>query len=305
MMGKRSISPGNLVHFTPLRYPGGKGKLAEFVKRLIEVNRLSDGDYVEPYAGGAAVALELLFTGYVSHVHINDLSRPIYAFWKAVLTDSERLIRLVLSTKLNVTTWRKQRAILRKQEEHDDLTVGFAAFYLNRTNRSGILNGGVIGGLDQSGPWKIDARYNGNELAFRIERIAALSGRISLTRMDALQFLQSGSKYWTAKTLIYLDPPYFMKGRQLYDDYYVESDHERLARFVSEKLTKQRWIVSYDNVREVRALYRQHSLMSYGIAYSARIACEGTEIMFFGPGVKVPPAIGPIRQFRRRIRLAA
>ena len=157
-----------LIHFTPLRYPGGKGRLAPFVKAIIEKNRLMDGEYVEPYAGGAAIAFELLLHEYVSHVHINDISRPVYAFWKSALDDTDRLSRLIRDTRLTMKVRDKQKNILTHQGDYDDLALGFAMFFLNRTNRSGILNAGVIGGRDQSGPWKMDARYNAAELARRI-----------------------------------------------------------------------------------------------------------------------------------------
>jgi DNA adenine methylase len=138
-----------LTHFTPLRYPGGKARLALFVKRLVQANDLLDGEYVETYAGGAAVAVELLLHEYVSRIHINDISRPIHAFWKSVLGDTDELCRLVQDTRLTMRVRDRQKDILTNQDDHDDLALGFAMFFLNRTNRSGILNAGVIGGRDQ------------------------------------------------------------------------------------------------------------------------------------------------------------
>ncbi len=132
-----------LVHFTPLRYPGGKAKLSAYVKSLMKENALLDGEYVEPYAGGAAIALELLFHEYVSRIHINDVSKPLHAFWKSVLDHTEELCRLVMKTPLTVEQWDKQRRILDFPEGHSTLELGFATFFLNRTNRSGILNGGI------------------------------------------------------------------------------------------------------------------------------------------------------------------
>src|SRR3984957_4792676 len=201
---------GRLVHFTPLRYPGGKAKLAAYVKSLMKENRLLDGEYVEPYAGGAAIALELLFEEYVSRIHINDVSRPVHAFWKAVLDHTEAISKLVRDTPLTVKGWDKQRKIIEQPTKHDALTLGFATFFLNRTNRSGILNGGIIGGRDQKGAWKIDARFNRSELIGRIEAIAKMKTRVSLTQLDALQFLKTKSADWPTKPLISLVPPYFV-----------------------------------------------------------------------------------------------
>jgi len=156
-----------LLHFTPLRYPGGKAKLAPFIKTILKENRLLDGEYVEPYAGSAAIGLELLFHEYVSRIHINDVSKPLHAFWKSVLNHTEEFCRLVLKTPLTVAQWDKQKGILEHAADYECTDIGFTFFFLNRTNRSGILNGGIIGGRDQSGPWKIDARYNAKGLAQR------------------------------------------------------------------------------------------------------------------------------------------
>lgn len=286
---------GRLLHFTPLRYPGGKAKLAPYVKGILEENRLLDGEYVEPYAGGAGVALELLFHEYVSRVHINDISKPVHAFWKSVLNHTDELCRLVIKTPLTVAAWDKQKRVLERPEQHETVDLGFATFFLNRTNRSGILNGGIIGGRDQTGPWKIDARYNARELVHRIQAISKLRDRIKLTRQDALRFLRNGVPKWPKETLIYLDPPYYAKGRDLYYDFYEHEDHEKVAEFMNGHTDRQRWIVSYDNVPAIRSLYKRARHIVYDIAYSARSAARGSEVMFFSEGLSIPPLAGPIK----------
>lgn len=172
MKDRSQPAQGRLIHFTPLRYPGGKAKLAAYVKALMKDNGLLDGEYVEPYAGGAAIALELLFHEYVSRIHINDVSKLVHAFWKSVLNGTEAFCRLVMKTPLTVSQWDKQKKIIENPGDYDSVALGFATFFLNRTNPSGILNGGIIGGRDQTGPWKIDARYNARELIRRVEEIA-------------------------------------------------------------------------------------------------------------------------------------
>jgi DNA adenine methylase len=288
-----------LVHFTPLRYPGGKGKLALFVKALLESNELLDGEYAEPYAGGAAIGLELLFHEYVSKIHINDISRPVFAFWKSVLEHTDELIRLVCDARLTVRTWDRHKAVLKHADEHDDLTLGFAMFFLNRTNRSGILNGGIIGGRDQTGPWKIDARYNAPELARRIEAIARLRRRIVLTRLDAHAYVKSLGRILPGRSLVYLDPPYYVQGKQLYHHYYSDADHAAMATVVSLALRRQRWIVSYDDTPEIRTLYRPWRRMTYSVGYSARETRQGKEVMFFDNELVVPKAVGAMKQVGR------
>lgn len=286
--------PRRLAYFTPLRYPGGKAKLAAYVKRLMKVNRLLDGEYVEPYAGGAAIGLELLFHEYVSRIHINDVSRPVYAFWRSVLDHTDELCRMIRDTPRTVATWDVEKKILSNEADYDILSVGFAAFFFNRTNRSGIFNAGIIGGRDQTGPWKIDARFNVEELIARIEAIAKMRSRINLTDLDAIKFLKRGVKKWPGKTLIYLDPPYYVKGRDLYYHFYKHEDHQQVARFVQDEITIQNWIVSYDNVPEIRELYSGCRRAVYSIGYSARTTRQGAEVMFFGDKLEVPPLVGAI-----------
>ncbi len=289
-----TASPPRLFHFSPLRYPGGKAKLARFVKAIILANELADGQYVEPFAGGAAIAMELLLQEYVTGIWINDISRPVYAFWRALLSDTDALCKRIRDAKLTVEEWDRQKIVLANADDHDDLQLGFATFFLNRTNRSGILNGGIIGGRDQTGPWKIDARYNALELVNRIEAIAKLSSRIRLTNDDALDFLRTGIKIWPKNTLIYLDPPYYKKAKHLYYDFYRHEDHAEVAKFVTGNIVKQRWIVSYDNATPIRALYAGCKNVTYSVGYSARNRSEGSEVMFFSDCAVVPQLVGPI-----------
>lgn len=293
-------TPRRLWHFTPLRYPGGKGKLAAFVKSLMERNDLLDGEYVEPYAGGAAIALELLLQEYVSRIHINDISRPIYAFWKSVVDHTDDLMRLVRDTPLTIQAWDKQKRVFANPKEHDNLRLGFAAFFLNRTNRSGIFNAGIIGGRNQAGAWKIDARYNARELAHRIEAVAKMRHRISLSREDATKFLLKRLPKLPEKTLIYLDPPYYIKGKDLYYHYYTHKDHEEIAKVVTRKVQRQRWIVSYDNVEAIREMYSGCRNITYGVGYSAREARDGAEVMFFCRGLEIPPLTGAMWPLGKR-----
>jgi DNA adenine methylase len=286
--------PTRLIHFTPLRYPGGKGKLAAYVKSILVSNSLVDGEYIEPYAGGAGIALELLMQEYVSRIHINDVSALVHGFWWAVLNETENLCRLIVDTPRTVHEWDQQKAILMNPHAHDKLEVGFATFFLNRTNRSGILNGGVIGGRDQSGPWKIDARYNARELASRIAAIARLSSRINLTQQDARVFISQGANAWPEKTLIYLDPPYYVKGRELYYDFYNHEDHVLVAQLVQTKLKRQRWIVSYDNTPAICDIYAERRRAIYDIGYSARASRKGSEVMFFCDRMEIPRLVGPV-----------
>lgn len=277
-------------HFSPLRYPGGKGKLARFVTAVLRENGLQDGLYVEPYAGGAAVAIELLLTGVVRRVAINDLNLPIFTFWQAVLDNTDALIRLIRDTDVTMETREKAKRVFMESREAN-LELAFATFFLNRTNRSGILNGGAIGGAKQEGAWKLDARYNKGALIERIEKISRYRSRISLTNMDAVDFILQKAPMWPKKTLVYMDPPYYNKGRDLYYNFYKHEDHANVA-LTARSLMDVKWLVSYDDVDAIHGLYGNTSCIRYTIGYSARRRCRGAESMFFSPGLKIPHVQG-------------
>lgn len=255
--------------------------------------------YVEPYAGGAAVAFELLLTGLVRRVAINDLNKAIYAFWLTVLDDSAALIRLIRETAVTMTV-REQAKRVFMAGTGSRLDLAFAMFFLNRTNRSGILNGGPIGGINQTGYWKIDARYNKEALIERIEKIARMKKYIFLTNLDAVNFLDTTSPTWTHKTLVYLDPPYYAKGPDLYYNSYKPNDHTDVS-FAIHRLKNVSWIVSYDDVKEIHDLYRQVKCLQYTIGYSARKKIRGAEVMFFSPRLIIPVLQGSMSHNMREM----
>lgn len=273
---------------TPLRYPGGKQKLAPFIRELIEVNDLRGCEYVEPYAGGAGVALELLVANVVSKIHLNDSCRAVYAFWKSVRDESEKFARRIFTVDLSVEEWRRQRAIYLLGSQADRFDLGFSFFYLNRCNRSGILNAGPIGGHDQAGKWKIDARFSRRELARRIELIAALGKRIQIRNWDAESFVNSHVAKLPKSTLIYFDPPYFQKADRLYANHYESEDHKRIAEIV--RSLKKNWVVSYDSNSSISRFYRDESYIVYDLQYNAGPVRKGQEVFYFSPLLKIPAA---------------
>lgn len=277
---------------TPLRYPGGKGKLTGFIKMIFEQNELLDGHYVEPYAGGAGIALNLLTHGYASCIHLNDLNPAIYAFWHSVINQPEALCKTIHDVEVTMEEWHRQRAILNSPANHSPLEVGFSTFFLNRTNRSGILWGGVIGGKKQDGTWKLNARFNKYDLIRRIEWIALYRSRIRLYNLDAAELIKTALPTLPSKTLIYLDPPYYVKGRWLYEDHYSHNDHAEIAKLVRKHINHH-WIVSYDNAPEINEMYKGCPTITYDINYSARDCYKGSEAMFFSKKLVVPDVKNP------------
>lgn len=276
-----------MVYYSPLRYPGGKGKIVPYFKEFIYNNELLDCVYVEPYAGGGSVGLTLLFDGYVSKIIINDIDRSIYAFWYSVLNETEALCEIIEKTPVNIHTWRKQKNLQKKKNKYSLLKLGFSTFFLNRTNRSGIIEGGIIGGKKQTGTWKINARYNKKELIARIKKIAQYRSRIKLHNSDASKLLRSLTKTLPKKTLIYLDPPYYVKGRNLYINHYLDKDHRKLSQLI-QTIENQHWIITYDNVSAIRTLYSTYRQKEYDLNYSASSIRTGQELMIFSNNVEIP-----------------
>jgi len=275
------------LHNTPLRYPGGKQRLAPFISEVLRFNNLNGGHYAEPYAGGAGVAIHLLLTKQVEHIHLNDSSTAIYAFWRSLQRRPQDFCRRIATASLTVEEWRRQRYILTHPKSFSQFDVGFSLFYLNRCNRSGIPNGGVIGGLMQNGRWKMDARFPRNELIRRVEAITARKRQITVTNLDAEVFIKTRIPALPRTTLVYCDPPYFHQSHRLYLNYYKPGDHTRLARTIQSCL-KRPWLVSYDNVPEIRRQYTERQRILCRVQYNASRAYLGTEVFFLSDSLRVP-----------------
>lgn len=265
---------------TPLRYPGGKGKLSSWLSELIEYNQLIGCHYIEPYAGGAGAALNLLKKGFVSQITINDIDPMIFSFWTCVLNDTDRFINRIECTEINMNTWFEQKEILKYPDNYDQLQTAFATFFLNRTNRSGIIKGGVIGGKNQDGNYKLDARFNKIDLINRIRDIGDMRDKINVSNLDALKLLCNLKNTQDTNTLIYLDPPYFLKGSQLYINHYNKNDHKNISEVVKE--INLPILITYDDCDEIESLYKFMNKCKFNLHYSTHSSRpKATELMFY------------------------
>ncbi len=272
---KISSKRNQKFHFSPLRYPGGKTFLFPFFDAVIQNNGLKNVTYVEPFAGGAGAALALLFTGKVKRVVINDLDRAIYSFWRSAIFDSEKFIKKIHNTPITIQEWRKQKKIYQKSRS-SYFDLGFATFFLNRTNMSGILDGGPIGGINQKGQYRINARFNKDGLVKRIQQLSKYRNRISVFNKDGVELIKD---YLNKKNaFIYLDPPYFEKGATLYLNHYKKSDHESLAKQLNQN-PDAFWLLTYDNKREVKSLYIDRKIINFSLNYNAYKLRRGKEMM--------------------------
>lgn len=278
--------------YSPLRYPGGKAKLSTFLIEVMRANGMSQPLYVEPYAGGAGAALRLLFEEFVEAIAINDADPRIRAFWEAVTGQPERFVERLRAIPLTVEEWRRQRGIYLQRDLRKMFDLGFSTFYLNRTTRSGIVhNGGPIGGLDQTGNYKIDARFNRDELARRIIRVGAYSDRIEVSGDDGLSLLRKLDRRRSApSTIAYIDPPYYSKGDELYLNRLTHAEHARLANYLrSEK--RFSWVMTYDDVEDIRQLYAGYHQIPFSLAYSAYSRRTGSELLIHPSGISVPEGV--------------
>ncbi len=262
---------------SPLRYPGGKNCIFPFVSRLFYENNLIGSAYAEPYAGGAGLALRLLFEEYVERIYINDLDRSIYAFWSSVLSNPDSFCSWIEDVNVSMNSWHEYKEIQNNAESADLLELAKSTFFLNRTNVSGVIKGGVIGGYEQKGRYKIDVRFNKRDLICRIEKMAQFRSRISVSNLDGLAFVKKMDSK-AEDIFMYLDPPYYQKGADLYMNFYSKADHQKLSNHVHRM--KKKWMVSYDNHDFILNLYAAEKKILYRLSQSTSNRV-GNEVLIF------------------------
>jgi DNA adenine methylase len=277
---------------SPLRYPGGKGIIGGFLKSVIDSNNLEGCNYFELYAGGGGAALYLLFNNVVRNIHLNDADIHIYAFWYSILNNPELFIKKIENTSVSIDEWHKQREVYNLCEGKSLFDIGFSTFYLNRTNRSGILaKAGPIGGAKQNGKYLIDCRFNKKNLIERIEMIATRRDNISISNSDSLLFLEENKNELEGRdSFLYLDPPYYNKGKNLYLNFYTHDDHKDLADYLL-NFRDAKWLVSYDNTHQIVDLYENLSKASFDLKYTLQEKKDGKELLVFSDAMVLPESI--------------
>ncbi|WP_162128099.1 DNA adenine methylase [Flavobacterium phycosphaerae] len=277
------------MFYSPLRYPGGKNKLAPFLAKVCLDNKI-DNHYIEPFAGGASVALFLLIEGYVSRITINDKDKSIHAFWYSILNNCDEFCELIRNTEISIENWHKQREIQKNKNTSNTLELGFSTFYLNRTNRSGIIKAGVIGGLNQEGNFKMDCRFNKKELINKIELISKYSSKINLYNYDALELIDTiinDKETEKSSSIFYFDPPYYLKAESLYMNHFKHEDHKILSDKIK-SINNIHWIVSYDDNINIENLYYDEIKLKYSFNHSAFESRDGKELIFHSENLRLP-----------------
>lgn len=266
--------------YSPLRYPGGKNRLTKYVKELINLKKLNKSTYVEPFCGGSAVALSLLINGHVSNIIINDYDKSIYAFWYSVLYDCENLCNKIKNTPVTIDEWYKQKEVQKNKKSANILELGFSTLFLNRTNRSGILKAGIIGGVKQVGIYKLDCRFNKEDIINKIQLINQYKDGIKLYNLDTEELINKVINKLDKKAFIFFDPPYYKKGSCLYTNFYKHDNHVSLANKIK-NIKYHSWIVTYDNVDTIKDMYRGYLKEIYRLNYSAGKNYDGQEVIIY------------------------
>lgn len=263
---------------SPLRYPGGKLWLVDYIEHVLDENNLRPRLFIEPFAGGASVALSLLARDKVETIGLVDRDPLIAAFWDTVFHDADWLIEKIKTVDVTLERWRHYKAAI----PIDSRERALACLFLNRTSYSGILapRAGPIGGQAQTSHYTIDCRFPRDTLIERIERLAAWAGRVAFVRHGSWEegiahvsrlLGANATQLSGSDVFYYLDPPFFQKAERLYTHYFRDADHRRLC----DALTglKEHWVLSYDACDDVEALYRDVGNRVYlDLSYSTATA---------------------------------
>lgn len=285
---------------SPLRYPGGKNRLSGFIALIIQNLGLQGCTYVEPFAGGAGVALSLLLNGVVDKVVINDYDKAIYSFWRAIKEEPDALIQRIVDTPITIDEWHKQKDIYATSTSYS-MDLAFATLFLNRTNRSGILNAGPIGGYSQAGEWKLDVRFDKDAIIDKISLIAKHRQKIVVYNKDIISILRNYAPGFGSDVFFYFDPPYYNKGQKLYKNFFGHNDHQRIHDVIVQNISTP-WIMTYDDVEEIANIYSDFEMRKFDLTYSAANKGTASELMIFSD-IRSCPSIEQLQQNKITISL--
>lgn len=275
---------------SPLRYPGGKSSMVDLLSEIRRLNGLGNHTIAEPFAGGAGASLTLLYMEKTKEIFINDADTAIHDFWWVLVNRPKQFLDRLTDVKVTMAEWKRQRDIYKQSGRVSRIQRGFSVFFLNRCNHSGIVvNGGPIGGINQTGKWKLDARFHKPNLQRRCEKVAEYRDRISVSCHDGMQFLDTVD---VDTTMFFIDPPYFEKGPTLYLDSLDADYHQALANRLR-SMDDKAWVLTYDDCPHIRSLYRTWArIRPYSLRYTARNRQRGREVLILPKWMRLPDRQG-------------
>lgn len=271
---------------SPLRFPGGKSLMSNLLTGILTINQLRDYAVAEPFAGGAGASLSLLYREETHEIYINDADPSIHDFWWTIVNRPGPFLEMLHSTDVCMSEWYRQRDTYRRTSHVSRLRRGFATFYLNRCNRSGIImNGGPIGGIEQTSIWKLDARFNKPDLEARCLKVAEYGQRIHVSQMDALDFIQGHKQ---KKVFFFMDPPYYEKGQTLYLNKLDHSYHLKLSHLLR-SMVDSAWVLTYDDCPQIDSMYADWAnIRSFSLRYTASGRRLGKELFITPKWLQLP-----------------
>jgi len=276
---------------SPLRYPGGKALLAAYVSGVIEENLLGGCTLYEPYAGGASVSLELLHLGFIEKAVLIERDPLVYAFWWSVFNDTAALCDAIEVCDVSMETWRQLNPLREvsdtSQTDFTLLQLGIAGLFFNRTNFSGVIGAGPIGGQKQSSQYKIGCRFNKEKIIRQIRYLAKFAGRVNVIFGDAINYLKKNSlKISAGFSFVYVDPPYYLQGKKLYRHFYTDEDHSNLSKFICGQ--GYPWLMSYDDHPRIRELYADQHMQPIYLDYKVKSSRRAQELVISNLQIPVP-----------------
>lgn len=257
---------------SPLRYPGGKRRLAPFIAAVLQENGRRPDLTVEPFAGGASVSLYLLQHDLTDSIGLADTDPLVAAFWETVFFDTEWLINEIANVPVTLQQWTK----FKSEPLKDRRSRAVACLFLNRTSFSGILapSAGPLGGRAQTSKYKIGCRFSRKTLERRIRLIGQYRDRVAFVHEasweDTLAAVRGIHEIDGWDVFTYLDPPFFHKADRLYRYFFEAQEHVTLR---DEVVTLPGdWLISYDSVPSVVELYINQQRIELGAIYTASTA---------------------------------
>lgn len=282
----------NPLPVSPLRYPGGKALLAGYIADVLEAHLLVGCTFYEPYLGGASVSLELLGKGSISNAVWVERDPLVYAFWRSVLTDPDGLCAAIDDLDVSIETWEGfqhyREVRTPRTRKYSVLELGVAGLFFNRTNFSGIIGAGPIGGRSQSSKYGIDCRFNKERIKEQIRSVSTYSDLITIHYDDAVDFMRKNSEALsTGFCFTYIDPPYYSQGRKLYRYFYEEQHHIDLADFIGKQ--GYPWLISYDDHARIKELYAENRIQPIYLDYNVKSSKRATELLI--SNIEIPPPV--------------
>ena len=250
---------------SPLRYPGGKAFLCEYVEQFLAANKLAPELFVEPFAGGASTSLHLLGKRLVKKIALGDKDPLVAGFWETVFEDGPWLYGKVRHAEVTIEEWeRLHEKAPKRAREH-----AWKCLYLNRTSFSGILSSraGPLGGKAQESEYGVDCRFYRDTVVQRLKALWKERDRVArVGEADWHKTLDWGVRQSNGRrsALIYLDPPFFHKAERLYNFVFDAADHEAVVQRLAKLKTP--WLLSYDDCAEAAALFKKYRLKHKRIA---------------------------------------